>query len=248
MASLGRQKQNIQTKAVELTKAVEDAAKIKTEEQDEILVTLRKDLEDATKEAAEKERVLKEMAAKLAPSTVASVVAAGIAPNVTMVPSLPGSIIHSNDISPEQMLSDMQQAPELSGAPPELAALIVQWTLTYMKTKATEVTAAVPTAAASQQQQDQFHAAQDAAFAVGAQLQQQAQAGAAPTQTDQETLEELSDIDLSEDEAEAVKATAKPSETVILTKKVPRQEKLRLVAQRTKAAKKADTKEEAKKK
>ena len=75
------------------------------------------------------------------------------------------------------MQAQMLQEPMARGITPEQAAFYVQWSLAWMQTKshvAAPLIAKQPTLQ-DHQQEAQFHAAQDAAFAAGAQRQQQAQ-------------------------------------------------------------------------
>ena len=170
---------------------------------------------------------------------------------VTYVPTAPGHILHSNDISPAQLHIEAMSALGQQGASPEMVGAIIEVVLTSMKMKATEVTTAAPTQQQLQacgvspqmqqlqQQNDQlFHAAQDAAFAEGARLQLKEKAET-ETEADKAAAEAQMDEDLltddTGDEAETARANMKPGE-VIQLKKIKRGEKKAKKAKRGNAA------------
>ena len=177
-------------------KEVEDSATKRSAAQDTIMNDLRKEMEDATKEAAEKEKVLKDMAVRLAPATAAAATPTVTGAGVTLAPTVPGNILHSNDIKPEEMHGDMMAAPQLEGLNSDQALAFVQWSLTYMQSTSTVVPPSLP--------------------------QQQMAPSQGPHEDDGEFL---TDMELSGDEAEAEKANSKNEEVVRTTIKIKRSEK-----------------------
>ena len=152
-----------------------------------------------------------------------------------MVPTAPGSIIHSNDFPADAIIAEYIQC---LGMTLQQAQQTADITLRKMQAKALTVPgqqqpdAAATTAAGNvllqqhqqrldlqqqqpqQQQQEQFHAAQDAAFAAGALQQQQA----AQAQRAEEQMEEDLLTDDTGDEAEAAKANVKVGDIDVVKK------------------------------
>ena len=150
-----------------------------------------------------KEKMLKDMQGPEAAPTVQALNTAGI----TMVPVLPGRIVHSNDVKPEEMHQAILLEPRFQGISPEHAAAMAEWSLTWISTKS--MTVAPPNTT---------------------QQQQQLPAQASPSAGAEE--DPLTDLEMSEDEAEAEKASSKEGDVARTTKKVQQSEKQRKVAAR----------------
>ena len=177
---------------------------------DQELVELRTKLANLDKEFHERSERIKPKEA-----TTATAVATAAGQIVTMVPTAPGHILHSNDVSPDQLHSEAMSAPELQGVSSEQSKAFIEFILTSMKAKATVVTAV---AQPEQQQQ---------AGGVNSQMQQPQQTQVHPVDDDT-----LSELDMSEDEVEAAKASVKEKEIVLTSRKVPRHEKKATLAKR----------------
>ena len=62
-------------------------------------------------------------------------------PNVTMAPVAPGNIIHSNDISPNEVVLEITKDPKMQqqGLSGEGALTSVQWVLSFLQTKSLKI-------------------------------------------------------------------------------------------------------------
>ena len=152
-------------------------------------------MEDAMNEAAAKEKSLEAAAAKLAPAVAATAVQVE---GVTLVPTVAGHIIHSNNVSPEQLHNTAMTSPLLQGITQEQSLAFIQVILTTLQTQATEI--------APMMQQT---------TAAGANLQvhqMQQQAG-------QPVEDEWTDGDMDEDEKELEEANRKEGDVVVRKKK-----------------------------
>ena len=174
---------------------------------------------------------------------------------VTYVPTAPGHILHSNDISPDQLHIEAMSALGANGASPDLVGAIIQVVLTSMKTKATEITTAAKPQQQQQQthvngapqpqqmqqqqkqQEEQFHALQDAAFAAGAKKHEAATSSISNQAEAGMSLEQQMEQDLltddTGDEAETARANAKPGD-IDVVKKIKKSEKSEKKAKRAK--------------
>ena len=120
----------------------------------------RQDLQDATivetgRQLAKLEHETEEFLADLNPSADPAAYAQTIngqtpppkaASNVTMIPVVPGNIIHSNNVNPDEMATRMLQNPEWQqlGFSCETGILAVKLLLTQLQTKSLTVEPAAP--------------------------------------------------------------------------------------------------------
>ena len=116
--NLGKELKGVEAKAAELKGIFEEAARKKGQDQATELAKLQKELEDARSEAAEKEKSLEAAAAKLAPAVVATAVHAE---GITMVPTVAGHILHSNNVCPETLHNVAMASELLAGIKPDSA-------------------------------------------------------------------------------------------------------------------------------
>ena len=183
------------------------------------------DLEDLAKEAQELAATLPLKVGGDTPGGTAANVAA--ASGITMVPVMPGNIIHSNSVNPAEVWSQLSNDATLTGFSEEQAAVVTRKVLEILLMQSMQVGPPQPQPQQQpnqlQLQQVQFHANQDAAFAGAALLQQHA----AVSNDD----EELTDIELSEGEAEAalVNAQEKGEATPPKVKRITKAAKKRIL-------------------
>ena len=213
VSKVAQSKKEIEERAAILLKEVEESAAKRSSAQETIMANVRKEMEEATKESAEKEKTLADMAARLVPATSAPAEAASTQSGVTLVPTAPGHILHSNDVKAGEMHGEMMAAPQLAGLNAEQAKAFVAWSLTFMLSKA--ITVAPP------------HLLQPPPP-----LPQ----GPVQTQVVLENDEELTDLEMSEEEVEAGKMNSNDGESVPTSKKLKRS-----VKQTRTAARKAKT-------
>jgi len=182
----------------------------------------------------------------------ASGVSQTAADGVTLIQALPGFIVHSNDVDPMAVQAQLLASPLTAGISQEQCAAVTQIVLQQMQAISRSVGPAQPLKQQQQQnqqqvQQAQFLANQDAAFAGGAALQlqqktanhvdQDAASTAGATQqpgTSSQSKQAQADAKIDEqmeqylladdtgDEAELLRANAKPGEVV---KKIKKSEK-----------------------
>ena len=169
------------------------------------------DLEDLAKEA-------KELAAKLTAKTNGDI-PGGIVANArsvfepaqaasgaTLVPIMPGNIIHSNSIKPEEVWSQLVNDPTLKGFSEDQAAVVTRKVLELLNTRSMQVglPAQLPGSDAQTTGREEKPAEDD---------------------------EELTDVELSEDEVEAASVNAKEKGEAepIKTKKVTRATKKKIL-------------------
>jgi hypothetical protein len=100
------------------------------------MTKLQKELDDARNEAANKEKYLEAAAAKLAPAVAATAVQAE---GITLVPTVAGHILHSNDVSPEMLHNVAMSSSQLQGITSEQSKVFIEVILSTLKTQATEV-------------------------------------------------------------------------------------------------------------
>jgi len=186
----------LETEAAGKKKILEEAAKKKGDQQAAELANLQKDLENIRSEAAEKEKTLAAAATAVAPAAAVAALQVG---EVTMVPTVAGHIIHSNNVSPEQLHSTAMTSPLLQGITPEQSSAFIQVILTALQAQATRI-------APTTQQTD----------AAGANLQMPQQ-----LQQDGQTVDEgeWTDGEMDEDEKDLEEANKKEGEVIVKKKK-----------------------------
>ena len=65
--------------------------------------------------------------------------ATAVAPGAVLAPTVPGYILHGNDISQEEFSQYMFAQPSLAGITPEMTKAIAYWTMQLMQIKSTTV-------------------------------------------------------------------------------------------------------------
>ena len=195
-SKLAKDLKALETEAAAKKKILEDAAKKKGEQQATELANLEKDLANIRKEAADKEKTLAAAVTAVAPAAAAVALQVG---EVTLVPTVAGHIIHSNDVSPELLHNTAMTSPLLQGITPEQSSAFIQVILTALQTQAMRVAPAM-------QQMD----------AAGANLQmpQQMQQEIQPVEEDDWT-----DGEMDEDEKDLEEANRKDGEVIVKKKK-----------------------------
>ena len=149
---------------------------------------------------------------KAGPLTQKAASNAAAASGTTMIQTLPGNVLHSNDINPEAMLKEMLQAPMLSGLIPEQAQAFANWSLTYMQQKSRKVEAPAPTVTGQTKLAQNGQVAQASQIPLSGSTQATATAPAVETrQTATEDVDLLSDWSETDpdDEVEAANADRK---------------------------------------
>ena len=195
-SKLAKDLKALETEAAKSKKILEDAARKKGEQQAAELASLHKDLEDIRREAEEKEKTLAAAVTAVAPAVAVAALQVG---EVTMVPTVAGHIIHSNDVSPEQLHTTAMSSPLLQGITPEQSSAFIQVILTALQAQATRI-------APTTQQTD----------AAGANLQvhQQLQQDGQPVEED-----EWTDGDMDEDEKDLEEVNRKEGDVLVKKKK-----------------------------
>ena len=139
------------------------------------------------------------------------------AAGVTMVPSLPGSIVHSNDVNAEHFRNTMLQTPQLAGISVELSEAFVTVACSYLQSISTTVMTQPPAPPQADLQINQMQADK---------TEEQKDDGKATEDAKRLATEMEKDLltDDTGDEAETVRANAKPGE-VLQLKKIKKSQK-----------------------
>jgi hypothetical protein len=167
----------------------------------ELEVKITKEEEEHLRKNTEISTVMKEKVNKGASGNIQGGTAASMpeGAGVTMVPVLPGNIIHSNSVNPAEVWSQLTSDPGLTGFSEEQAALVTRKVLEIMMKQSMQV-------GAPQKQPPE------------GQLPAGSAAAPAPTTAINED-EEMTDIELSEDEVEAERANAEEKGEAVPSKK-----------------------------
>ena len=153
-----------------------------------------------------------------------------VIPQATMVPVMPGNIIHSNDISPDEMALDMMKDPGMvqQRLSNEGALIIVQWALTYLRSKSLKIE--------DKSTPNQQQTSQQVAPSQPADLQTINSQAEAEARRKAEDDEEWTEDDLSEGEADLEEPNQKEGDKLVTKKKVKKGEQKARIAKKGKAA------------
>ena len=78
--------------------------------------------------------------------------ATGAVPGAVMVPTLPGYIVHGNDVSQQDIQQHLYNHPTLTGISPEMVAAVAAASLQFLQIKATAVSPVAQTGALPRQE------------------------------------------------------------------------------------------------
>ena len=181
--------------------------KLQTDDAEQAVLEERKKVEEAevelTAEISKKKGAL------------ANVSAANTANGATLVPVAPGSIVHSNDVCPDEMCIKMLQEPGLQGLSKDQAAAVTQFSLQFINSKSMAV---VPATLAP--------TVQSINGLPDSQVQQSAPAGGSAED------DELTDVEVSDTEDDAERANQGKPPGAKKTKQMKKGDKKRLELKR----------------
>ena len=149
----------IVTDGAKARKEMEEEAARKLKELDENVKTRAAEAAEAVKEAEanleslhlEKDELLKTIQDKAGSITQQVARAAAAVTGVALVPTLPGRIVHSNDLTPEAVSADLHAAPSMAGLSEDQVQAVVTWTMNLMNRNSSNVPAlSVPNTALQQ--------------------------------------------------------------------------------------------------